>query len=108
MAEKTAPAAQEEIPNRGEVIAAVSAALAEELGYNPSYLSQKFIQETGISFMEYLHRVRVDRSCHLLQTTDMRVSRIAAEVGYEDIKYFNKIFKQHLAVTPREFRTACK
>ena len=81
-------------------------ALAEELGYSPSYLSQRFIRVIDISFMEYLHQVRVDRSCHLLQTTDMRFSRIAAEVGYEDLKYFNKIFKQHLAVMPREFRSA--
>lgn len=78
--------------------------LATELGYNASYLSQKFSGEMGIGFMEYLHRVRIGRSCHLLETTDMKISRIAQEVGYDGVKYFNRIFKNQLSVTPKEFR----
>ena len=80
-------------------------ALAEEMGYSDAYLSQKFHQEMGIPFTEYIHRLRVEKSCHLLETTDYKVSRIAEEVGYDGVKFFNQIFKAHLSITPREYRT---
>ncbi len=83
-------------------------ALAKELGYSVPYLSQKFSQEIGVSFMDYLHQIRIQKSCQLLETTDMRISQIAAEVGYDGVKYFNQIFKKRLSVTPREFRASHK
>ena len=82
--------------------------LAKELGYSAPYLSQKFSQEIGVSFMDYLHQVRIQKSCQLLETTDMKISQIAAEVGYDGVKYFNQIFRKKLSVTPREFRAIHK
>lgn len=82
--------------------------LANQLGYSAPYLSQKFSQEIGVSFMDYLHQVRIQKSCHLLETTDMRISQIASEVGYDGVKYFNQIFRKKLGITPREFRAIHK
>lgn len=77
---------------------------ANQLGYSVPYLSKKFSQETGTGFMEYLQGVRLDQACRLLETTKLPISRIAAEVGYENIKHFNQLFKRKLSLTPREFR----
>lgn len=55
-------------------------------------------------FLEQLQKLRIAQSCHLLATTDMKISQIAAYVGYDDIKFFNKLFKDKLDLTPREFR----
>ena len=44
----------------------------------------------------------------LLEQTDLRVSDIAVQVGYENQKFFNKVFKAVLGITPREFRNSKK
>lgn len=78
---------------------------AAQYHYSAAHLSRKFAQETGMSFLEQLQKLRIAQSCHLLTTTDAKVSQIAANVGYEDIKFFNMLFKQKLGMTPREFRS---
>ena len=78
---------------------------AKQYHYSAAHLSRKFAQETGMSFLEQLQKLRIAQSCHLLTTTDQKVSQIAANVGYEDIKFFNLLFKQKLGMTPREFRS---
>lgn len=77
---------------------------SRQLGYSVPYLSKKFSQEVGVGFTEYLQNVRLEHACRLLETTDMKVSRIATEVGYENLKHFNALFKRKLSLTPREFR----
>lgn len=77
---------------------------ARELGYSVPYLSKKFAQKVGMGFAEYLQNIRLEHACRLLETTDMKVAQIAAEVGYENQKHFNALFKRKLSLTPREFR----
>ena len=78
---------------------------ATQYHYSAAHLSRKFTQETGMSFLEQLQKLRIAHSCHLLATTDAKISQIAVSVGYEDIKFFNKLFKEKLGMTPREFRS---
>jgi AraC-like DNA-binding protein len=78
--------------------------LAERQHYTLSGLSRKFTDEVGVSFSRYLQRIRVEQSCRLLENTDLRVSEIAAAVGYDNVKFFNQIFKQTLRISPRQFR----
>lgn len=72
--------------------------------YTLSYISRIFRQETGLSFREYLQKVRIEKSCELLAGSDMRIGEIAQTVGYEDKKFFNRIFKKIVKMTPREYR----
>lgn len=72
--------------------------------YTLSYISRIFRKETGLSFREYLQKVRVEKSCRLLAGSDMRIGEIAQAVGYEDKKFFNSIFKKIVKMTPREYR----
>lgn len=77
---------------------------SRELGYSVPHLSRKFSQEVGMGFMEYVQTIRLEHACRLLQSTDLPINRIAAEIGYENIKHFNALFKRKLSLTPREFR----
>lgn len=81
---------------------------AAALGYCVPYLSQKFAAEMGIGFTDYLHQLRLQQGCHLLESTDLTVAQIAEKVGYDGAKYFTQIFKQQLATTPGKFRAAYK
>lgn len=73
--------------------------------YTLSYISRIFRQDTGLSFREYLQKVRIEKSCQLLAGSDMRIGEIARAVGYEDKKFFNSIFRKIVKMTPREYRS---
>lgn len=82
--------------------------MARKYNYSISYLSRKFTAEIGMGFSEYVQRIRIEHSCRLLEQTDLRVSDVALQVGYENQKFFNKVFKAVLGITPREFRNSKK
>ncbi|HKM07683.1 MAG TPA: helix-turn-helix transcriptional regulator, partial [Sphaerochaeta sp.] len=75
---------------------------------SPNHFSTLFSQETGETFIEYLTRVRINKSKDLLLTTKLRSADIAYEVGFGDPHYFSFIFKKHTGISPREFRTGGK
>ncbi|MGF7142491.1 AraC-like DNA-binding protein/quercetin dioxygenase-like cupin family protein [Anaerotaenia torta] len=72
--------------------------------FTPQYISRKFKQETGFTVSEYLQRVRMERCCEMLTGSSRPVSEIAQAVGYNDIKFFNKVFRRMLNMSPREYR----
>lgn len=82
--------------------------IANTLGYSLPYLSQKFKNDTGISFNNYLQKVRIEQSCRLLANTDKKIIEVAQLSGYDDIKFFNKVFRKILNVTPSEFKRMIK
>lgn len=78
--------------------------LCDGLGYSPAYLSSKFHQTMGVTFREFVKRTRVSQSCRLLSNTDLSIEQIAEQIGYSDVKYYYKNFKQVLGMTPLSFR----
>lgn len=77
---------------------------ARELGYSAGYLSHVFASRMGVSFVEYLQRIRVENACRLLEREDLSVSQVALQVGYSDVKYFGQVFRRILSLSPREYR----
>ena len=73
-------------------------------GFNASYFSALFKKESGMTFLEYLSNVRVNKAKELLHNTELSIAEICCNVGYLDIKHFNKIFKRITSVSPAEFR----
>ncbi len=67
--------------------------IAEETGFNPSYLSRLFKYETGKSFVKYLNEVRLKEAQKLLEQSVYSISDIANHVGFWDDKYFSRFFK---------------
>ena len=69
-------------------------------GYNVAYTSQFFKRQMGISFVDYVLRLRLRDATTQLTSTDEAVARIASSCGFADIKAFNVAFKKHFHMTP--------
>jgi AraC-like DNA-binding protein/ligand-binding sensor protein len=80
------------------------AAIARAVNMSASYFSAKFKQITGINFVEYVARTRIEKARHLLQNPKLRVSEIAYEVGFQSLSQFNRAFKSFTGKAPSEYR----
>lgn len=78
--------------------------LCQARHFSLSYASARFREDTGLTFTRYLQKRRIEESCRLLRDTDRSVSQIAEAVGYTSIKFFNRVFKNIVKNTPREYR----
>lgn len=68
-----------------------------------SRFSPLFKKYTGMTFIEYLTSVRIEKSMELLKTTSFKSYEIAYKVGFSDPHYFSLIFKKINSITPSEF-----
>lgn len=71
---------------------------------NPSYLSNLFKKETGMTLTEYVNMKRMERAIFLLNTTNLPVQTIASHCGMTEVNYFTKLFKKKVGMTPTEYR----
>ncbi len=78
--------------------------LAAEAGLSVPRFAQLFRRLTGCSAIDYLQRLRVQRACQRLATSDAPVATIATEVGYEDAFYFTRCFRRVMGYSPRAYR----
>lgn len=78
--------------------------LAERFFLHPNYLSRLFKEKTGKNFVEYLTEVRIEKVKELLGNSDLKIVEICAMTGYDNPRYFSKVFKQATGMTPREYR----
>lgn len=78
--------------------------IAKLLYVHPNYLSKKFKAETGHSLTDYINHVRVWEAQYMLKETEAPIAEIAYAVGFNDTKYFSKVFKKITQKTPSEFR----
>jgi two-component system response regulator YesN len=79
-------------------------ALADHVNLHPTHLSKIYKIETGEGISDYVFRLRMERACHILKTTDKKVYEVSKEIGYLDSAYFIKVFKRQFTVTPQEYR----
>jgi AraC family transcriptional regulator of arabinose operon len=80
--------------------------IAEELCIDRKYLRNLFSQHLGMSTMDYIMKVRMDRARDLLSNSDVSVTLVANSVGYGDVLAFSKAFKRACGCSPTEFRAA--
>ncbi|UUZ84955.1 helix-turn-helix transcriptional regulator [Paenibacillus sp. P26] len=78
--------------------------LAELAGVHPNYLTQTFRKITGLSCMQYLARLRMEKAKALLHQTDLKICDIAERVGYENPLYFSDYFKKWVGVNPSDYK----
>ena len=78
--------------------------VAAQVYVSPYYLSHLFKEKLGVTFVEYLTRVRVEMAKSYLLNTQLPVAAIAERVGYEDPSYFGKVFRRLTGSTPKGFR----
>lgn len=73
---------------------------------NRSYLSTLFRERTGEKFVDYLNGVRIEKAKELLRTSEKKMYQIARGVGYDNVKYFFRVFKKKTGVTPEQYRNS--
>lgn len=78
--------------------------IAAEVDLSQSHFMKYFKQTMGTSFTSYLNEYRLTMASRLLISSDSSILDIAAEVGFENLSYFNRTFKKRFAQTPREYR----
>ncbi|QAY68431.1 helix-turn-helix domain-containing protein [Paenibacillus protaetiae] len=78
--------------------------LAARAQLSPRYFSMKFKEIIGMSVQSYMIRTRIDRAQHLLTYGGMNVTEVADALGYRDIFFFSRQFKQYTGKSPSETR----
>ena len=82
--------------------------IAESFSYNSSYLSRIYKQNMQEGINEHITRVRIEAACRLLQGSDLSVSVIAEQCGFQTAKYFITAFKRIKGTTPKNWRDSMK
>ena len=78
--------------------------LSARLNYSLPYISKRFKEDVGVSFVHYLQNYRVMEGCRLLSSSNRSLSEITEMVGYRDVKFFAEMIKRYTGVSPREYR----
>lgn len=82
--------------------------LANKVNVNSAYLSYSFRKYTGQNVVEYLTKIRIEASKCLLRSTNMQIQEIAESVGYFDVKYFSRVFRNLTGCPPSKYREKCR
>lgn len=82
--------------------------MAKITHYSKSHFMKFFRQHMGTSFIEYLNSYRLTIAARLLTTTDSSILEVAAQSGFENLSYFNRLFRRKFQQTPGEFRTGSR
>ena len=68
-----------------------------------SYLSRKFKEATGSTYLDFLNKYRVQKAIKLLETGKYKVYQVSDMTGFSDYKHFNSVFKRYTGSAPSEF-----
>ncbi|GFR37852.1 histidine kinase [Insulibacter thermoxylanivorax] len=77
--------------------------IAEHIHVNPSHLSRKFKEDTGMTITEFINRKRIEEAALYLQRSRRSVTEVAFMVGFNDLNYFSKVFKKIMNETPTQY-----
>jgi two-component system, response regulator YesN len=77
---------------------------AQHLGISSSYFCALFKNHFGITFVEHVTRQRVESAKQLLDSTEISITRIGQSLGYQERRYFTKVFQKYTGMTPSEYR----
>lgn len=80
------------------------AKVAEHVGLNEKYFTNRFTKETGETFSNYLTQLRIQKAKELLRTTNFKSYEIAEMVGYHNVEHFTRMFKKETKITPTQYR----
>lgn len=80
------------------------AEVADYVGLNEKYFTNRFTKETGETFSSYVTALRMQKAKELLKTTSFKIYEISEMVGYRNVEHFNRVFKKINGVTPAGYR----
>jgi AraC-like DNA-binding protein len=79
--------------------------VAKAVNISANYLSEKFKLVTGVNFVQYVARIRIEKARELLKDLGLGISEIAFGVGFQSLSQFNRTFKKLMGKSPTQFRT---
>ena len=82
--------------------------IAEQIGFSSSRFSLLFQKETGHSPLQYFNQLKIQKACHYLDFTEMKINQISPKLGFEDAFYFTRMFTKIMGLSPTEYRTKKK
>lgn len=82
--------------------------LAAEARLSPFHFARMFKKSVGVPPRVYLTRLRMERTCELLETTDLSITEIAQEVGYSSNQVLARVFIKHQRMSPTDYRRAMR
>ena len=77
--------------------------IAAVVGISPSYLRSLFQKSEGISPIRYLNRIRVERAKEMLSSGMFALSEVSTACGFQNVYYFNRVFKSHVGTPPGKY-----
>jgi AraC-like DNA-binding protein len=80
--------------------------VAARFAYNKDYMSRFFKKKTGYNLQEYIHLLKISKAKDLLTRSARSIKYISELVGFNDEKYFMRLFKKYENMTPTEYRQA--
>jgi AraC-like DNA-binding protein/ligand-binding sensor protein len=80
--------------------------VAKAMHVSTFYFCKMFKKSTGLTFTEYLGRVRIEKAKTMLLNPHLRISEIAYEVGFLSLTHFNRVFRQVTGQSPTAFRNS--
>ncbi len=82
--------------------------ISNTIHVTPQYLCRFFKNMTNMSLTHYINHYRIKCACNLLEESNLSITDIALMCGFDNISYFNRVFKQHIHCTPRTLRLSKK
>lgn len=81
-------------------------AIADEVHFNPSYLSRYYKQITGHNLLEYIQSTKLNVAIDLMKTTSLKLNEISIKAGFDSPSYFTTFFKKMTGLSPQEYRNS--
>ena len=71
---------------------------------NAQYIGRLFKKEVGMSFADYVNTVRLEKAANLLAKTERKIIDVAMLSGFQNVSYFNRLFRNKYGLSPSEYR----
>jgi AraC-like DNA-binding protein len=78
--------------------------VAQELKCSEVWAAKIFRQAVGMTVVQYITKIRIEKACELLSGTSLRITDIALKIGYSNMVHFGRVFKAEIGVTPKDYR----
>ncbi|MCF0134471.1 MAG: AraC family transcriptional regulator [Blautia sp.] len=78
--------------------------LSASVSMSPKYFCRFFSEMTHQTPMDYLNRQRIEKACHQLASSDVSITDVAYNTGFNDLSYFIRTFKKYKGITPGKYK----
>lgn len=78
--------------------------ISRDFFINPNYFCGLFKKAMGMTFTEYVTKCRMDYACDLLKNSNLSIHEISEKVGYDNVYYFNKLFRRIKGMNPSQYK----